>query len=189
MKTKTIKYALFFGLICLAISVSAQTTVVDQPVMADRPAVDNRPGISGKPGIAPDVSRHIKEREPALKKERVTRDLKIPEPTVIDKAEERSQERLLATVRFRDNVDPRKYGFKNLELFKIAARKALGLPKDFPIYIREEFDNGRRGKRLGVLFAGPSPQVIDNKGKPLSLEQMLELSQNNDGSVLGKRPQ
>lgn len=189
MKTKVIEYVLFLGLICLAIPVSAQTTVADQPVIADRPAVDNRSGTVGKPGAGPDINRRIKEREPALRKERVTRDLKIPEPTVIDKAEERSQEPLFATVRFRDNIDPHKYGFKNIESFKVAARKALGLPKDFPIYIRDEIDHGKRGKRLGVLFAGPSPQVIDNKGKPLSLEQMRKLSRNDDGSVLGKRPQ
>ena len=96
----------------------------------------------------------------------------IPRPTVVERpSETESPPRLSAGVQFKDDVDPRAYGFDSLAAMKTTARKALGLPANFPLAIRQEVSQGKKG----VVFAGPSPRLVDRQGRILSIQEMVKL--------------
>ncbi len=166
MKNYIVKLLMMFGLMnFLTLAVFAQTTASGQPNTKQQ---------------APEYTRELPTDQ----------NIRLSVPTVVDKAEIAQRRAPLATVKFSDNVkfDSRKFGFPNLRSFKVAVRRALGLPSGFPISVREEI-NYKYGKREGLLITGPSPQVINREGKPLTMMELQKRSLQNGGSVPRKRNQ
>src|SRR5512133_3284373 len=54
-------------------------------------------------------------------------------PLIREKAEQPLDVKMaVVPLALRDQVDPRKYGFTDMEAMKVSTRKALGLPQGFP---------------------------------------------------------
>lgn len=159
----------------------AQTTDV-QPQLTPAPI-----HLPTQPDLLVRDAPHVKRLAPAFQRIRISPTLKIPEPTVVEKAEEvQQQPKPMMAVTLRDTVDARKYGFADLPAMKVAARQALGLPKDFPLYIREEVIEKNGERRTGLAVSGASPLLVGPTGAPLSLEEFRKRLTLDAGSVLGK---
>jgi len=171
MTANIVKFLVLVGLVgCLTVPAFAQTITTERTKKVY--------GVSTSPSysVSQTSERHVKQAAPTIKVERIRRRVRTTRPTLVVGSETRIGKRqLLATTPLHDDVDPRKYGFRNLREFKAAVRKSLGLPSRYPIYISEKIDY-KYGRKVGLLVSGPSPQVIDRRGKPLTMIEVQRRS-------------